>query len=164
LWFRSAYAAFGVILIALASCGFEPVYQAGSKATALNGNIVVQPHTNRDTFELREALLGKLGFAAPTAPYRLAYTLSIASTALSVTSTQAITRYSLTGTLKFSVIDQNTDEIIHSDSTQATGSYSATAETFPTAVAERDARIRVVRALADATVARLSITAKDWAQ
>ena len=147
----------------LAACGFEPVYKEGSVAAGLRGQIAISVLEGRNGFEMRERLEERLGFAADDAKYLLEYTLEVTSEDLTVSTDAEITRFNLEGLSEFTITDRITGAQVFSDSVRSFTAYSATSETYPTRVAEKDANIRLAQALAELMVTRLSITAKDWA-
>lgn len=149
-------------LLGLAACGFEPVYGTGQTATQLRKNIDVEVQNGRYSFEFREHLQDRFGRAGDGPEFLLNYTLTISPRAFGITATQEITRYNLTGTVSYRITDQRSGAVVFTDLVTANTAYSATAETFPTRVAEEDASIRVVKALAEQIVTRLAITADDW--
>ena len=53
-------------------------------------------------------------------------------------------------------------KVIYTNTIVSNTAYSATAGTYPTAIAERDANVRLSRDMADKIVTLLLITAKDW--
>jgi LPS-assembly lipoprotein len=147
----------------LSACGFTPVYKQGGAASGLFNQIAFGVVEGRYGYELRERLIARLGAAGADARYRLTYELKIESRDLVVSETQDIIRYNLTGVADYTVADSATGETLFRDSVRALTAYSATSDTYPTTVAERDANIRLARTLADLMVTRLSVTAGDWA-
>ncbi len=147
----------------LSACGFTPVYKQGGAASGLFNQMTFTVVEGRFGFELRERLIERLGMAAPDARYRLTFDLDIESRDLVVNETKDVIRYNLTGVAKYSVTDRTTNALLFRDTVKSLTAYSATSDTYPTTVAERAANIRLVRSLADLMVARLSITAQDWA-
>jgi LPS-assembly lipoprotein len=114
-------------------------------------------------FELRERLIERYNAPDGGARYNLVFDLDIEETELVVNDEAEITRYNLTGTSTYLVEDRTSGQVVFSDEVKTVTAYSATSATFPTTVAERDANIRLARALADLMVTRMAITAKDWA-
>lgn len=147
----------------LSACGFTPVYKQDGAASGLFNQMTFTVVEGRFGFELRERLIERLGMAAPDARYRLTFDLDIESRDLVVNETKDVIRYNLTGVAKYSVTDRTTNALLFRDTVKSLTAYSATSDTYPTTVAERAANIRLVRSLADLMVARLSITAQDWA-
>lgn len=148
--------------LGLGACDFKPIYGRGTTASGLRNQIEVKIHHGRNAYELRDRLEQRLGTPKPGARYMLDYKLDIASDELAVSATGAITRYNLTGVVKYSLRDSTTDQIVFSDTQKAFTAYGATAKTYPTRVAERDANIRLARALGEQMALRIATTSKDW--
>ena len=123
-----------ILPLALAACGFTPVYAPGGTAAALRGQVTVQDPATREGFLLLQELETRLGRGNGT--YGLAYDLSITEEGLGITRTGDITRFNLVGQVDYTLFDF------------ATG-YSATGDTVEALAAERDARARLMRVLAD---------------
>ncbi|MEO1561987.1 MAG: LPS assembly lipoprotein LptE [Pseudomonadota bacterium] len=149
---------------ALAGCGFEPVLAPSGSADDLFGQIDIAFQGGRANFEFRTRLIERLGQAGPTAPYRLEYTLGLDETVVTISSDANIDRYNLTGVASFQIIEQATNLPVFSDRVRASAGYSATAETFPTRVAARDAELRLVQALADQMVQIIQLSADQIIQ
>lgn len=148
--------------VLLGACGFTPVYQEGTAASTLQGQIDVGLVTGRNGFELREQLVDRLGRAGTDAPYLLVYDLSVSTSGIATSETEGTTRYNLTGTADFKVQKTDTNEVVFSDSVRNFTAYSATSATYPTTTAAIDANVRLSKALADQIVARIATTAPGW--
>jgi len=148
--------------VALAGCGFQPVY-TDEVSSALDGQIEVTEIKGLMGFEMRRALEDRLG-AAQAPRYRLSVVPSVDSEGLAITDDNATTRYNLTGTAKFTLTHSGQAVPAFSDRVVAFTAYSAIAAPYATRVAERDANARLARTLADQIVNRLAITAKRWAK
>jgi LPS-assembly lipoprotein len=111
---------------------------------------------------LRERLLERLGALDGTPAYLLKYTSNIESKNLTISKDNDVTRYTLQGETDFDLVDMASKKVIYTNSISSNTAYSATAGTYPTAVAERDANVRLSRDMADKIVTLLLITAKDW--
>jgi LPS-assembly lipoprotein len=146
--------------VLLGACGFTPIYSDGSAASALHGKIEITAGKGREYFEMRERLVERFGFANDPR-YTLTFTYVVDSEGLAVSSTAEITRYNLDGISDFKVIDGN-GVVVFGGQVRSTTAYSATSETYPTRVAEQDARSRLALTLADQIVTRISATAASW--
>lgn len=157
--------------LALAGCGFTPVYGPSGVAAGLKGSVAVETPTNKDDFDLVKQLELRLG-VADVAKYRLSYSLSVSRDGVGVTPAQEIIRYNLVGKVNFSLLDQN-GVTVTSGSVNNFTSYSvdpvnvtsdppSTNSTMSTLAARRDARTRLMVILADQIVTRLAVTAADW--
>ena len=159
---RRRFLVFGGSAVLLSACGFTPVYQEGTAANTLQGQIDVGLVTGRNGFELREQLVDRLGWAEADAPYLLIYQLSVSTTGIATSATEGTTRYNLTGTANFKIQKADTKEVVYSDSVRNFTAYSATSATYPTTTAAIDANVRLSKALADQIAARIATTAPDW--
>lgn len=144
--------------LALAACGFTPVYGPGGTGTALQGKVLVDAPGDQDGYLLVRNLEQRLGRAA--APdYRLGYELATEQQGQAVTSAGEITRYSIIGTAQYTLRRLADDTILASGRVRNFTGYSATGSTVQTLAAEKDARERLMVILADQIVARLFATA-----
>ncbi|KAB7614471.1 hypothetical protein F9L33_07460 [Amylibacter sp. SFDW26] len=147
----------------LGGCGFSPIYGEGTAADGLRGTIDITSGKGREFFAMRERLVERFGFtSAPK--YRLSFTYKAESEGLAVSTTAEVTRFNLDGTSDFKVVDADTGAVLLTGTVTSKTAYSATSETFPTRVAEQDARSRLALALADQIVTRVSATAPKWAK
>ena len=154
----------GLVLVGgLSACGFTPVYKEGSAAADLQGQIEIDLVRGRNGFELREQLENRLGQAQSDAPYVLTFKLTFTESGLAVTEDEGTTRTNLEGTAAFTVRRQDTGDIVYEDSVRNITAFGSTSATYPSSVAERDANIRLVKALADQIANRIAITAQGWA-
>ena len=144
------------------SCGFEPIYGTNKPANLIMGKIDVEIFNGRNAFELRDRLIERLGALDGTPTYLLKYTSKIESKNLTISKDNDVTRYILQGETIFDLVDMASKKVIYSNTIFSNTAYSATAGTYPTAIAERDASVRLSRDMADKIVTLLLITAKDW--
>ena len=151
---------FGVL--PLAACGFEPIYGVGKPANRIRGKINVEVSNGRNAFELRDRLNERLGAPEGTPAYILKYKTNVVSKNLTISKDNDVTRYTLQGETSFELIDISTQKVVYKNNIVSNTAYSATAGTYPTAIAERDANVRLSRDMADKIVTLLLITAKDW--
>ena len=148
--------------LGLAACGFEPIYGVDKPANKIMGKIDIEVSNGRNAFELRDRLIERLGALESEPTYLLKYISSIKSKNLTISNDNDVTRYTLQGETKFDLIDLASKKVIYTNTIVSNTAYSATAGTYPTAVAERDANVRLSRDMADKIVTLLLITAKDW--
>ena len=146
----------------LNACGYEPIYGVDKPANKIMGKIDIEVSNGRNAFELRERLLERLGTLKSNPNYLLKYTSSIKSKNLTISKDDDVTRYTLQGETNFDLVDTASKKVIYTNTIVSNTAYSATAGTYPTAVAERDANVRLSRDMADKIVTLLLITAKDW--
>ena len=146
----------------LTACGFEPIYGVDKPANKIVGKIDIEVSNGRNAFELRDRLIERLGVLESDPTYLLKYRSSIKSKNLTISKDNDVTRYTLQGETNFDLVDLTSKKVIYTNTIVSNTAYSATAGTYPTAVAERDANIRLSRDMADKIVTLLLITAKDW--
>ena len=149
-------------ILPLISCGYEPIYGTNKPANIIMGKIDVEVFNGRNAFELRDRLIERLGALEGPPIYLLKYTSNIESKNLTISKDNDVTRYTLQGVTNFDLVDMASKKVIYSNNIASNTAYSATAGTYPTAIAERDANVRLSRDMADKIVTLLLITAKDW--
>ncbi len=147
---------------ALTGCGFTPVYRKDSAANDLHGNLEFNLIESAEGFLLLEKLEGRFG-SPVSARFSVSVELMIEEEELVLTATTAVIRYTLDGIAKITVTDSLTGESVFSDRLRDTAGYTGTSETLVTKVSEKDARYRLVTALADKIILRLTSTAESWA-
>lgn len=153
-----------ILPVIVGGCGFTPIYSEGSAASALHGKITITAAgKGREYFEMRERLLERFGFAS-NPRYTLSFSYVVDSEGLAVSRTAEITRHNLDGISDFKVTDTASGAVVFSGRVKSKTAYSATSETYPTQVAEQDARSRLALALAEQIMTRVSATASKWAQ
>ena len=148
--------------LGLAACGFEPIYGVDKPANKIIGEIDVEVSNGRNAFELRDRFIERLGALESDPKYLLKYRSSIKSKNLTISKDNDVTRYTLQGETNFDLVDLKSKKVIYTNTIVSNTAYSATVGTYPTAVAERDANVRLSRDMADKIVTLLLITAKDW--
>ncbi len=79
-----------------------------------------------------------------------------------ITPDNAITRYNLNGAIDWTLTDRTTATRVTGGRVESFTSWSATGSTVAGLTAEEDARLRLMRILADQIVARLLATSGDW--
>jgi LPS-assembly lipoprotein len=151
-------------ILPLLSCGFEPIYGTNKPANLIMGKIDVDVSNGRNAFELRDRLLERLGPLEGVPTYLLKYTSNTESKNLTISKDNDVTRYTLQGVTNFDLVDMASKKVIYTNNIASNTAYSATAGTYPTAIAEKDANVRLSRDMADKIVTLLLITAKDWVE
>lgn len=140
-------------LLPLAACGFQPAYGTRGAVPELFGRVQIQAPTDKNAFDLVERLENRLG--RPQAPnLNLRYSIDTQEFGLAITPENAITRYNVTGNIRFSLADQAGDVLADGLVTSFT-SYSASGTTVSTTAARQDAYERLMSLLADQMVTRL---------
>ena len=148
-------------ILPLMSCGYEPIYGTNKPVNLILGKIDVEVSNGRNAFELRDRLIERLGALEGPPSYLLKYTSNIESKNLTISKDNGVTRYTLQGVTNFDLVDMTSKKVIYTNNIASNTAYSATAGTYPTAIAERDANVRLSRDMADKIVTLLLITAKD---
>lgn len=148
--------------LALAGCGFQPLYGEGSPAAAMRGRFVLDTPAGLPGFEMRERLIERLGDAeAPV--YRLRVALELDSEGSALTQQDYTTRYDVTGVARYEVLPVAGGAPVLTGTVSSITGYSApegeNASAFASLVAERDAHVRLARTLADRIVTELAVTA-----
>ena len=139
---------------ALAGCGFTPAYGPQGGGARLLGTVQTDSPKTRDDFALTRRLSERLG-PLETARYRLAYTVKTQALGQAITPSNATTRYSLTGTVDYTLHDIGTDAVLLTGKVASFTSWSATGTVVATDSAEEDAHRRLMSMLADQIVTRL---------
>ncbi|MFC5739104.1 LPS assembly lipoprotein LptE [Sinirhodobacter huangdaonensis] len=139
---------------ALAGCGFTPAYGPQGGGTKLLGRVQTDSPATRDDFALIRRLSERLG-PLETAQYRLAYTVRTEALGQAITPSNATTRYSLSGTVDYTLHDIGTDAVLLTGKVASFTSWSATGTVVATDAAEEDAHRRLMSMLADQIVTRL---------
>ncbi|MGB5870651.1 MAG: LPS assembly lipoprotein LptE [Albidovulum sp.] len=148
---------------ALASCGFAPAFGPQGAAQGLLGKVHVDDPTDKNSFDLVARLEERLG-RPNGATYRLSYSLATSNIGLGITSSNAITRYNISGIAGYALRRIGEEKVIAQGKVQNFTSYSASGTVVSTAASERDANIRLMRILADQIVTDLIGSSADWAE
>ena len=140
--------------LALAACGFSPVYGPGGAGGKLFGQIRAADPSTPDEFTFAGRIAERLG-PDQAARFALAYNLRIAVVSQAITSEEVTTRYSLNGTADFVLTETASGAEVTRGQVSTFTSYSTTGTTIATMSAEQDAHDRLARMLADQVVTRL---------
>lgn len=145
--------------LALAGCGFAPVYGPGGAGKRLYGAVTIVTPATEESYLLYRELEERLGHA--TAPdYRLALTPSITAQGQAVTAAGETTRFSLVGRVLYSLHRLSDDQVVASGDVENFVGYSATGSTVEALAAENDAKERLMSILADQISSRILATAE----
>lgn len=140
--------------LALAACGFTPVYGTGGNGGALQNSVQVLEPDDENSYLLTRRLEERLGRATvPT--YRLTVDVQSEREALAVNSQSNINRFNLVGIADYALVDQSTGRVVTSGQVNNFTGSSATGTTVATLAAERDAQRRLMTLLADQIIVRL---------
>ena len=158
--------ALGLAALASAGCGFEPLYDEASPASRMAGSVAVDVIDGEPGYVLRERLTQRLGSSdAPS--HVLSVDLDFDTAGVALTSENVTTRLNVIGTATFVLRPTDPSGAQLADEVAAITGFSApdseATSAFATSAAERDAELRLARTLADRIVARLALTAPEWA-
>lgn len=159
-------AALALAALASAGCGFEPLYDDASPASRMAGTVAVDVIDGEPGYVLRERLTQRLGSSdAPS--HVLSVNLDFDTAGVALTSENVTTRLNVIGTATFVLRPTDPSGAQLADEVAAITGFSApdseATSAFATSAAERDAELRLARTLADRIVARLALTAPEWA-
>ena len=140
--------------LALAACGFSPVYGTGQTGSTLQNRVEVSELDDVDGYLVTRRLEERLG-RATTPTYKLTLKVSAVREGLAVNSESNINRFNLIGEAEYLLVEQTTGQIVTSGVVDNFTGSSATGTTVATLAAERDARERLMTLLADQIVVRL---------
>lgn len=140
--------------LAVAACGFSPVYGPGGTGTALQNAVSIAAPEDRSSYLLVRRLEERLGRTA-SPRFGLSLTLDTREEELGIDPDGNIDRFNLVGVAGYVLNDLDTGAEIGSGTVNSFTGYSATGSTVVTLAAERDARERLMVILADQIVARL---------
>ncbi|MDN5787440.1 LPS assembly lipoprotein LptE [Pseudorhodobacter sp.] len=150
------------LLIALPGCGFTPAYAPGGGGRALQNTILAAAPRDKPAFDLVERIEERLG-PSDSPRYALNYQISLNPIGVAISTSNAITRYNLTGSVKWELADSATGARLTGGTAENFTSYSATGSTVAGLAAEEDASLRLMRILADQIVTQLLATSGQWA-
>ncbi|MDA0651679.1 MAG: LPS assembly lipoprotein LptE [Proteobacteria bacterium] len=150
---RDLLPALGVIALLLSGCGFRPLYQSGGGSDeAALATIEVVGIKDRLGQQLRNLLTERLsprGRSART-DYRLTVTLNEARQGLAIRKDETATRANLTINADFKLVALANPRLgTFAGKAHSTISYNILTSDFATLSAEKDARNRASRALAE---------------
>ena len=150
-----------ILPLALAACGFAPVYGPNGPARGFQGKIRIADPADKNAFDLVERLEERLGRPKATR-FDLTYTIKTTATSVGITPDNAITRYNLNGVIDWALMDRASNARVAGGQVKSFTSYSATGSTIAGLAAQEDAARRLMRILADQITARLLATSGTW--
>ena len=135
--------------LAVAGCGFHPMYGGGKLAPEL-ASIYVEPLPERDGYELRNQLIDLLGSDGHEVgkSYFLKLTLSEASNGVALQNDATITRYNDTITAAYVLTDAQGKQVT-SGSLTSLASYNVSNAPYSTLAVQQDSDRRAADDLAD---------------
>lgn len=162
-WFRVPVALIVVVtaVIVVAACGFRPLYgtRGGAATNEQLAQIRIESILDRVGQQLHNHLLTALNpDGRPARPrYSMQTTVRESSTSLAVRKTAFATRANLQVRANYQLKDVATGKTIFDGASAITVSYNILDSEFATLAAEKDARARAVRELAEDMRIRLGI-------
>ncbi|MDW4498335.1 LPS assembly lipoprotein LptE [Sulfitobacter sp. D35] len=145
------------LLLALAACGFQPVYAPGGSGTRLQNQVLVSEPDDQRSYLVTRRIEERLGRAA-TPAYALDLVVSTREDGLAVDREGNTTRFNLLGRADYTLTEVATGRVVTSGFVDNFTGYSATGTTVATLASERDALIRLMTILADEIVQRLLVS------
>ncbi|WP_227269928.1 LPS assembly lipoprotein LptE [Roseobacter weihaiensis] len=143
--------------LALAACGFTPVYAPGGSGSALQNSVEVVEQNNANVYMVNRRIEERVGRAS-VPKYRLSLDIRTFSETLAVDSESNINRFNIIGEADYTLVEQATGRVVTSGKVDNFTGASATGTTVATLAARRDARERLMTLLADQIVVRLLST------
>ena len=137
---------FVFLFSAVAGCSFTPVFKLQNSPEYLKGKIEFPKPKNRETYILVSRLEENFG---PLEKVLFKLSVSTSVNKKGFGGLGNISRYNLPGSASFVLTEVSTGKVIISDEVNTFTSYSASAQTLATETAERSARDRLMKALAD---------------
>lgn len=143
--------------LALAACGFAPVYGPGGTGAALQNRVLVDPPSSQDSYILVRELEERLGRSDNPA-YGLSMIINTSEARVAIDREGDTGRFNRIASVDFSLRDLSSGQIVNSGRIDNFVGYSATGTTVETLAGEQDAQVRLMTAIADQIVTRLYTT------
>lgn len=140
--------------LALAACGFSPVYGPGGNGQRLQNRVLVDPPNSQDSYLLVRELEERLGRSGDPA-YGLTLNLIVSEARLAIDREGDTGRFNRIGIVDYALRDLATGQIVTSGKVENFVGYSATGTTVETLAGELDAQERLMIVIADQIVTRL---------
>ncbi|MDA1132740.1 MAG: LPS assembly lipoprotein LptE [Proteobacteria bacterium] len=152
-------------ILAVSACGFRPLYGIGGggepnpDVVAELGAIEIELGPDRLDQVVYSDLLDRISpFGPPSAPrYRLDLTLRQSKQGVALERDATVTRFNLTLVAAYVLADVASGETLTAGSVRAVAAYNVLRSELANVVAERDARDRAARNVADEINARLAV-------
>ncbi len=160
-WARTV-GAVAILVIALAACGFEPLYGdrgAGPGAVSRLAAVEVAPIPERIGQVLRNDLLDLISpFGAPAQPsYRLEVRLDFDREGLGFRPDEAITRVNVRLGASYRLVVPDSGKTVFSDVARSAVSYNVVQSDFANLNAERDAERRAAHMIGEEISLRIGL-------
>ena len=136
--------------LAVAGCGFHPMYGGGGKLGPVLASIYVEPVPETDGYELRNQLIDLLGSDGHEAgkAYFLRLTLSQESAGVALQNDATITRYNDTLTVSYVLNDAKGAKVISGTQTSL-AAYNVSNAPYSSLAVQQDSDRRAADDLAD---------------
>lgn len=151
--------------LALAGCGFEPLYDPAGPAASVAGRVEVAVIPGTTGYLMRERLVERLGEGgAPT--HRLAVDLKLSQVGVALTEDDVTSRFDVVGVADWKLTPIAGTVPAMAEEARAVSGYSAptsaTTSAFAILSARRDAEERLALVLADRIAQRIAVEAAAW--
>lgn len=140
--------------LALAACGFAPVYGPSGNGQILQDRVRVDPPDSQDSYLLVRELEERLG-RGNDAAYALSFGINTSEARLAIDREGDTGRFNRVGVVDYSLRDLQTGQVVTSGTVENFVGYSATGTTVETLAGEQDAQKRLMIVMADQIVTRL---------
>ena len=155
-----------IALVALPSCGLQPMYAGGGSASVAQGMaaIDVPAIPGREGWLVRNALEERFGAGGEATPqYRLDVRLDDALEALGVLNDDTITRERRILRARYQLVDLSTGEILLDATAGADAGIDVVSSEYATIAAEQSALENLAKEVADRMVTRIALTLRQRA-
>lgn len=155
-----------VATLALAGCGFKPLYGEGGVAGKGGGvqaslaRVSIDPIRTRTGQIMRNFLIDRMnptGQPGGAAEYGLKITLGIRKQELGIRRDDTATRANLIMTARYILTERSSGSVIFRAISRSVTSYNILDNEFATVIAERNARSRGAEQLADDITTRIAL-------
>ncbi len=151
-------------LVGVSACGFQPAYGPQGAAQGLRGKVQIAAPDTRLAYDLVAALEDRLGRPQSDPDLALSYDITTKESSGGITSDQAITRYTLSGSVAYEVRDVPGGALRAQGVVSGFTGYNSGGGRLSTLSAERDAGTRLMVQLAQQIEDRLILMRVSEAQ
>lgn len=140
--------------LALAACGFQPVYGPGGNGGILQNKVLVDPPGSQDSYILVREIEERLG-RSDVPDFALSMVIRTNEAQLAIDREGDTGRFNRIGVIDYTLRNLNTGQVATSGQVENFVGYSATGTTVETLAGEQDAQVRLMNIMADQIVNRL---------
>ncbi len=140
--------------LALAACGFTPVYGTGGNGGRLQNAVQVDPPSTQDSYILVREIEERLG-RSDTPTYALSMNIDTSEAQLAIDREGDTGRFNRIAKVDYSLRNLSNGQIVTSGKVENFVGYSATGTTVETLAGEQDAQKRLMNIIAEQIVTRL---------